>query len=43
METTGHGARFPIASNDTADGRTRNRRVEIHLQPVKQADGGAAF
>lgn len=27
----GVGSRYPIASNDTADGRARNRRVEIFM------------
>ena len=27
----GHGANQPVASNDTAQGRLRNRRVEIQV------------
>ncbi|MEY5099760.1 MAG: hypothetical protein RJA36_2479 [Pseudomonadota bacterium] len=27
----GHGSREPVASNDTAEGRARNRRVEIFM------------
>lgn len=29
LETAGHGASRPIASNDSAEGRARNRRVEL--------------
>jgi len=25
---------FPVASNDSADGRQQNRRVELKLQPI---------
>jgi outer membrane protein OmpA-like peptidoglycan-associated protein len=32
--TKGFGKRYPIASNDTADGRERNRRVELRLVPI---------
>src|SRR5262245_59720739 len=34
LVTHGFGERFPIASNDTADGRQTNRRVELRLVPL---------
>ena len=34
--TEGFGERFPVASNDTADGKQQNRRVEIRLVPLTQ-------
>lgn len=35
VHTTGYGPRFPIASNDTKQGRQQNRRVEIELMPME--------
>jgi outer membrane protein OmpA-like peptidoglycan-associated protein len=32
IEVAGRGSREPVASNDTADGRAKNRRVEIFLR-----------
>jgi outer membrane protein OmpA-like peptidoglycan-associated protein len=34
--TTGYGKNRPIASNDTAEGRAQNRRVELQLTPLTQ-------
>jgi outer membrane protein OmpA-like peptidoglycan-associated protein len=33
VTTLGYGETRPIASNETADGRQQNRRVEIILSP----------
>lgn len=32
--TVGGGERYPVASNDTAEGQAQNRRVEITITPV---------
>lgn len=34
VRSTGRGEDYPIASNDTAEGRQRNRRVELTLSPL---------
>jgi outer membrane protein OmpA-like peptidoglycan-associated protein len=34
VQTSGYGKRYPLASNDTADGRQANRRVELELVPI---------
>jgi outer membrane protein OmpA-like peptidoglycan-associated protein len=33
IQAEGHGKREPVASNETAEGRAQNRRVEITLSP----------
>lgn len=35
VQTLGLGPRFPIASNDTSEGRSSNRRVELKLLPME--------
>ncbi|RMF14664.1 MAG: glycine zipper 2TM domain-containing protein [Gammaproteobacteria bacterium] len=35
--TQGFGPRYPVASNDTPEGRAQNRRVELKLVPLQNA------
>jgi len=39
IDVRGYGKAFPVASNDTAEGRQRNRRVEV---VISDARGGIA-
>ncbi|GAB3093244.1 OmpA family protein [Aestuariicella hydrocarbonica] len=34
IQTNGYGPRYPVASNNTAEGRQANRRVELELLPL---------
>ncbi|WP_350563825.1 OmpA family protein, partial [Psychrobacter sp. CAL346-MNA-CIBAN-0220] len=36
ISTTGYGETRPISSNDSANGRAQNRRVEIQIVPNTQ-------
>jgi outer membrane protein OmpA-like peptidoglycan-associated protein len=38
IATRGYGETQPIASNETADGKALNRRVEIKIEPVTEGD-----
>lgn len=40
MEVLGMGKRMPIADNSTDAGRAKNRRVEIHLIPLREGTPG---
>jgi outer membrane protein OmpA-like peptidoglycan-associated protein len=42
LATRGFGKMQPVASNETPEGKAQNRRVEIRLVPVTEADVAAA-
>lgn len=42
IRSQGFGESYPVASNDTLEGRQRNRRVEIKITPISQEEVDAA-
>jgi outer membrane protein OmpA-like peptidoglycan-associated protein len=42
VRAQGFGATMPVATNDTPEGRQRNRRVEIKIVPITQEQVQAA-
>ena len=42
IRTQGFAATLPVASNDTPEGKARNRRVEIKIMPISQEQVQAA-
>ena len=41
FSTKAYGENLPVASNDTAEGRDQNRRVEVLIQPLVLKDGSS--
>jgi len=43
ITTTGYGQTAPVSPNDTAEGRQKNRRVEVRLQKVQPPTQGRRY
>jgi outer membrane protein OmpA-like peptidoglycan-associated protein len=42
IQTQGMGMNYPVADNNTTEGRALNRRVEIKITPVTTEDANSA-
>lgn len=42
IRSQGFGETMPVASNETAEGRARNRRVEVKIVPISEEEARAA-